>query len=79
LAGGVIFVLKQPGVPTAFAIFGGGLVTGVMALYGYYLGHRRQVEERQGVSLSPSLLRCPFVMGILSKSSGSPLAGASKG
>jgi hypothetical protein len=79
LAGGVIFVLKQPGVPTAFAIVGGGLVAGLMALYGYYLGHRRQVEERQGVSLSPSLLRCPFVMGILSKSSGSPLAGASKG
>jgi hypothetical protein len=51
----------------------------LMALYGYYLGHRRQVEERQGVSLSPSLLRCPFIMGILSKSSGSAVAGASKG
>jgi hypothetical protein len=78
LAGVVIFVLKQPGVPTSYAIFGGGLVAGLMALYGYYLGHRRQVEERQGVSLSPSLLRCPFVMGILSKS-GSPIVGASKG
>ena len=56
-----------------------GLVAGLMALYGYYLGHRRQVEERQGISLSPSLLRCPFVMGILSKSSGSAVAGVSKG
>ena len=65
LAGVVIFLLKQPGVPTSYAIGGGGLVAGLMALYGYYLGHRRQVEERQGVSLSPSLLRCPFVMGIL--------------
>ena len=36
-----------------------------MALYGYYLGYRRQVEEQQGQSLNPSLLRCPFVMGIL--------------
>lgn len=79
VAGAVIFVLKQPGVPTPYAVCGGALVAGLMALYGYYLGHRRQVEERQGVSLSPTLLRCPFVMGILSKSSGSPVAGASKG
>jgi hypothetical protein len=50
-----------------------------MALYGYYLGHRRQVEERQGVSLNPALLRCPFVMGIISRSSASAVAGASKG
>ena len=64
-AGVVIFLLRQPGVPTSYAIGGGGLVAGMMALYGYYFGHRRQVEERQGVSLSPSLLRCPFVMGIL--------------
>ena len=79
VTGLVIFLLKQPGVPTFYAICGGALVAALMALYGYYLGYRRQVEERQGVSLSPSLLRCPFVMGILSKSSGSAVAGASKG
>jgi hypothetical protein len=39
-----------------------------MALYGYYLGYRRNVEEQEGRSLSPALLRCPFVMGILGKS-----------
>ena len=69
-AGIVIFLLKQPGIPTAFAMVSGALVTGLMATYGYYLGHRRQIEEQQGQSLSPSLLRCPFVMGILGKSSG---------
>src|SRR5262249_5065693 len=79
LAGLVIFLLGHPGVPTPFAVCGGALVTAIMALYGYYLGHRRQVEERQGVNLSPSLLRCPFVMGILSKSSRSAVAGVSKG
>jgi hypothetical protein len=79
VAGVVLFLLKQPGVPTSYAIGGGGLVAGLMALYGYYLGHRRQVEEGQGVTLSPSLLRCPFVMGILGKSSGSVVAGVSKG
>jgi hypothetical protein len=79
VAGAVIFLLKHPRVPTAHAVSGGAFVTALMALYGYYLGHRRQVEERQGVNLSPSLLRCPFVMGILSKSSHSAAAGASKG
>jgi len=79
MAGAVIFLLKHPGVPTAHAVTTGAFVTALMALYGYYLGHRRQVEERQGMSLSPSLLRCPFVMGILSKSSHSAAVGTSKG
>lgn len=67
-AGAVVFLLKQPAIPTVFAVICGAFVTGLMALYGYYLGYRRQVEEQQGRSLSPSLLRCPFVMGILGKS-----------
>jgi hypothetical protein len=67
-AGMVIFVLRQPGMPTAFAMVSGACVTGLMALYGYYLGYRRYVEDQQGQSLSPALLRCPFVMGILGKS-----------
>lgn len=68
-AGGVIFVLHQPEISTAFAMAAGALVTGLMGLYGYYLGYRRHVEEQEGQSLSPALLRCPFVMGILGKSS----------
>ena len=68
VAGGVIFLLGQPGIPPVYAMVGGGLVAGMMALYGYYLGSRRHVEEQQGQSLSSGLLRCPFVMGILSKS-----------
>jgi len=42
------------------------------------LGYRRQVEAQQGQSLSPSLLRCPFVMGILGKSSNPAVVAASK-
>jgi len=79
LAGASIFLLKYPGVPTPYAVCSGALVAGLMALYGYYLGHRRHVEDGQGMSLSPALLRCPFVMGILGKSSGSAVAGVSKG
>lgn len=69
-AGSVIFLLRQPGIPTAYAMVGGGCVTGMMALYCYYLGFRRQVEEQQGQTISSALLRCPFVMGILGKSTG---------
>jgi hypothetical protein len=68
VAGGVIFLLRQPGISSLYAMVGGGFVAGMMALYGYYLGSRRHVEEQQGQSLSSGLLRCPFVMGILSKS-----------
>jgi hypothetical protein len=66
----VIFFLRQPGIPTAYAMVCGGFVTGMMALYCYYLGCRRQVEEQQGHTMSSALLRCPFVMGILGKSTG---------
>jgi hypothetical protein len=68
VVGVAVFLLKQPEISMAVAVAGGALVTGLMALYGYYLGYRRNVEEQQGRSLSPALLRCPFVMGILGKS-----------
>lgn len=69
-AGCVIFLLKQPGISTSYAVAAGGFVTGMMALYCYYLGFRRQVEEQMGHTMSSALLRCPFVMGILGKSTG---------
>lgn len=78
VAGAVVFLLKQPGIPFLYAVAGGGAVVGMMALYGYYLGSRRLVEEGQGQSLSPGLLRCPFVMGILSKSPSFSAAQGSK-
>jgi hypothetical protein len=68
VVGVAVFLLKQPEISMAVAVAGGAFVTGLMALYGYYLGYRRNVEEQQGRSLSPALLRCPFVMGILGKS-----------
>ena len=45
-----------------------GLVGGIMGLYGYYLGIRRNVEDRERQEVPVSLLRCPFVMGILGQS-----------
>lgn len=47
------------------------VVGAVMASYGYYLGDRRFREDRVDQRVPASLLRCPFVMGILSRTSGS--------
>ena len=69
-AGFVIFLMRQPGLPVPYAVVSGGAVTAMMALYCYYLGYRRHVEEAQGQGLSSALLRCPFVMGILGKTIG---------
>ena len=44
-----------------------GVVAAMMAVYCYYLGQRRHVENQLRQIVPPSLLRCPFVMGILSK------------
>lgn len=73
-AGFVIFVLRQPGLSPPYAVASGGGVAAMMALYCYYLGYRRHVEEAQGQGLSSALLRCPFVMGILGKTIGGTAA-----
>jgi len=68
--GVLLFVGRQPKIATGQAIVGGALVTALMGLYGYYLGHRRQIEDEQTPQLSSGMLRCPFVMGILGKTAG---------
>ncbi|MCP9470908.1 MAG: hypothetical protein NNA31_13025 [Nitrospira sp.] len=66
-AGVGLFVVQWPTMAPGFSVAGGGFVGGMMALYGYYLGHRRHVEEQQGQRIDEALLRCPFVMGILGR------------
>lgn len=67
----LLFVLRQPMITTGSAVAMGAIVTAIMALYGYYLGDRRHVEDEQAPQLSSGMLRCPFVMGILGKTIGS--------
>ncbi len=74
----LLFVWKQPRITVEHAVVGGTLVTALMGLYGYYLGHRRQVEDGQVPHLSSGMLRCPFVMGILGKPPGSSVGVAGK-
>jgi hypothetical protein len=66
-AGLAIFVVRSDvsGVAARGSI--AGAVAAMMAAYCYYLGHRRHVENQLRQVVPPSLLRCPFVMSILSK------------
>lgn len=67
LSGAAMFLLRMEGMNAGAHGLIAGLVAGLMALYGYYLGYRRHLEDRVAQTVPPSLLRCPFVFGILSK------------
>jgi len=76
LAGAVVFLLRPGQITGATHGVIGLLVTGMMACYGYYLGYRRALEDRIHQQVPTSLLRCPFVFGILSKTQALPTASA---
>ncbi|TAJ07644.1 MAG: hypothetical protein EPO61_12265 [Nitrospirae bacterium] len=75
LAGAVAFLLRPEHMTGSVHGLIGLLVTGIMALYGYYLGYRRALEDRIHQQVPTSLLRCPFVFGILSKTRTAPTDG----
>ena len=68
--GVLLFVMRQPTITLGSAAMMGAIVTALMALYGFYLGDRRHIENEQAPHLSSGILRCPFVMGILGKTVG---------
>lgn len=68
----LVFVVRQPAITASSAAVMGALVAALMAVYGYYLGYRRYMENEQAPQLSSGMLRCPFVMGILGKQVSSP-------
>jgi hypothetical protein len=60
------FVLRAgPGL--LIPVMVGGIVAGMMTLYCFYLGHRRQVEDRVQQTVPASLLRCPFITSLLAR------------
>lgn len=79
LLGGCLYVLKQPMDSVGLFAVVAGVVGGLMALYCYYLGYRRDIENRQQGGVPSALLRCPFVMGILGQSRGALSGSASNG
>jgi hypothetical protein len=66
--GALLFPLRQTNPSMNVLVASAGAVGALMALYGYYLGYRRNVEDRVRQEVPASLLRCPFVMGILGRS-----------
>ncbi len=67
LVGAAVYPLRLDlSEPLAFLTMA-ALVGGMMGLYSNYLGRRRNLEDRILGVVPDSLLRCPFVMGILSK------------
>jgi hypothetical protein len=69
VSGIVTFVLRLDTETLWLQGLTAGLVAGLMAVYSYFLGGRRYQEDRIYQVVPPSLLRCPFVMGLLSKKS----------
>jgi hypothetical protein len=67
LTGIVTFVLRLDTENLWLQGLTAGLVAGLMAVYSYFLGGRRYQEDCIHQVVPPSLLRCPFVMGLLSK------------
>jgi len=67
LSGIMAFVLRWDTEILWLQGFTASIVAGLMAAYSYFLGSRRYQEDRLHQVVPPSLLRCPFVMGILSK------------
>lgn len=75
LWGAAWFLLRDDPAAGSTPVVIAALVTGLMTVSCYYLGHRRHVEDRISQIVPASLLRCPFVMGILSKSRSAETSG----
>lgn len=58
-----LWAVPNPPVWTRVLITAG--IGGLMSLYGYYLGRCRWQEEKLHATIPPALLRCPFILGIL--------------
>jgi hypothetical protein len=58
-----IIVLPIPAL--AWRVLVTVFTTGLVSLYCYYMGQCRQQEEKRHATISPSMLRCPFILGIL--------------
>jgi len=58
-----LLAIPNPSMWTRVLITAG--IGGLMSLYGYYLGRCRWQEEKLHATISPTLLRCPFILGIL--------------
>jgi drug/metabolite transporter (DMT)-like permease len=68
LAGTALFLVPAMNLTSAvMSTVMAGTVGSLMTVYGYYFGQQRHLDDQIRQSIPPLLLRCPFVMGILSR------------
>ena len=65
LLGVTSYLLYEPNPPLVWRVFVAASTAGLISLYCYYLGWRRSQEEQLHTAVSPAVLRCPFILGIL--------------
>jgi hypothetical protein len=65
LIGVTSFLLEVPHPPVWWRVLLTAGVGGLMTLNCFYLGRSRWQEEKLHATIPPSLLRCPFILGIL--------------
>jgi hypothetical protein len=65
LLGVTSFVIVTPSPPLAWRVIVAAGVGGLVTLYCYYMGRCRWQEEKLHSAISPAMLRCPFISGIL--------------
>lgn len=65
LLGITSFVIVTPSPGLAWRVLVAAGIGGLMGLYCYYVGRCRWQEEKLHATISPAMLRCPFILGIL--------------
>ncbi len=70
LYGAAVFVFRWAPLSPSHFVMMAGAVGAVMAGYCYHLGARRAFEDRIQSQVPASVLRCPFVTGLLSMQAG---------
>ena len=66
LLGITSYLLLVPNPPLLWRVLMAASTAGLISLYCYYLGWCRWQEEKVHTGISPAVLRCPFILGILS-------------
>jgi hypothetical protein len=66
LLGITSYLILLPSPPLAWRVVVAASTAGLISLYCYYLGLCRWQEEKLQASAAPAILRCPFLVGILS-------------
>ena len=66
LLGMTNYLLVVPNPPLLWRVLMAVSTAGLLSLYCYYLGWCRWQEEKLHTAISPAMLRCPFILAILS-------------